>query len=314
MKKRFLSKVLAAVFISSMVLSANAFAEEAAVTTSDNAAVETTADTTTDTTVSDDVATMPEKADMDIYEAENGAYAVFSGKVTSVEAKDGYSGVCIAETGLLANISDDCVVIDAADGTVKKVSDIKEGMQIMVFIGENTPMTMSIPPMSSSISAVVINTDKNVDFSAYGDDFVNSKNNLQLNMDESVKVFDMKGNTVSADDIKGKNALVLYAESTKSIPAQTTPLLVVVADEAKTEEKVDTSDLKIREASEKAGYTVKWTANDKPVEISNGKRTISVTAGESKAVVNNINMTLSEKVYLKDGVMYAPYDFADLLK
>ena len=51
-----------------------------------------------------------------------------------------------------------------------------------------------------------------------------------------------------------------------------------------------------------------------PVEISNGKRTISVTAGESDVVVNNINMTLSEKVYLKDGVMYAPYDFADLLK
>ena len=120
---------------------------------------------------------------------------------------------------------------------------------------------------------------------------------------------------VSADDIKGKNALVLYSEATKSIPAQTTPVLVVVADEAQTtDEKADMSDLKIREISEKAGYTVKWTANDKPVEISKGKRTISVTAGESKAVVNNINMTLSEKVYIKDGVMYAPYDFADLLK
>ena len=81
--------------------------------------------------------------------------------------------------------------------------------------------------MSSSISAVVINADKNVDFSGYSDGSVNSDNKLQLNMDESVKVFDMNGNSVSADDIKGKNALVLYSEATKSIPAQTTPVLVV---------------------------------------------------------------------------------------
>ena len=307
MKKSFLSKVLAAVFISSMVLSSNVFAQDVTATADKN--------TSAEAVVSQEQSAKPEKADMDVYEVENGSYAVFSGKVTSIEENEGYRAVCIAETGLLANIDDDCVVIDAADGTVKKTSDIKEGMSVMVFIGENTPMTMSIPPMSSSISAVVINADKNVDFSGYSDVSVNSDNKLQLNMDESVKVFDMNGNSVSADDIKGKNALVLYSEATKSIPAQTTPVLVVVADEAqKTDEKADMSDLKIREISEKAGYTVKWTANDQPVEISKGRRTISVTAGESKAVVNNINMTLSEKVYIKDGVMYAPYDFADLLK
>ena len=60
MKKSFLSKVLAAVFISSMVLSSNVFAQDVTATADKN--------TSTEAVVSQEQSAKPEKADMDVYE------------------------------------------------------------------------------------------------------------------------------------------------------------------------------------------------------------------------------------------------------
>ncbi len=314
MKKNILGKIAIAAFISTMVIGSSAFADTADTSTGTDTAVETTQEA---------------ENSIEILKNEKSDYVVYKGTVTDIEeGDDGYISVTISETGLKANLADDAVVMDAADGSIKTTADIKDGMNIMVILGVNSPMTMSIPPMTSSAVAAVINADNNVDFSVYNDEFVNAENTLQLNT-EGIIVKDIKGEDITADDIKGKAALVAYGVSTRSIPAQTTPsLVVVIGDETavepeadtennENEETVDKSPVKLREVCENAGYTVKWTSNDEPIEITNGEKTIVVNKDSNKCTIKgsevDINAELSGNVYLDGDTMMAPYDLASYL-
>lgn len=315
MKKNILGKLAIAAFISTMVIGSSAFAD--------------TADTTANTETTAVETTQEAENSIEILKNEKSDYVVYKGTVTGIdEGDDGYISVTISETGLKANLASDAVVMDAADGSIKKSADIKEGMNIMVVLGANTPMTMSIPPMTSSVVATIINADDNVDFSVYNDELINAENSLQLNTESDIIVKDIKGEDLTVDDIKNNAAVVAYGISTKSIPAQTTPsLVVVIGDEAavepetgdvdEEEEAVDKSPVKLREICENAGYKVKWTSNDEPIEISNGEKTITVTKDSNKCTITGsevgINAELSGDIYLEGDTMMAPYDLASYL-
>ena len=316
MKKNILGKLAIAAFISTMVIGSSAFAD--------------TADTTANTEATAVEVTQEAENSIEILKNEKSDYVVYKGTVTDVnDGDDGYISVTISETGLKANLASDAVIMDAADGSIRKSADIEKGMNIIVVLGVNTPMTMSIPPMTSSAVATIINADENVDFSVYNDEFVNAENTLQLNTESDIVVKDINGEDLTVDDIKNNAAVVAYGISTKSIPAQTTPnLVVVIGDEAAVEPEagesddeeevvVDKSPVKLREICENAGYTVKWTSNDEPIEISNGEKTIVVTKDSNKCTITGsevgINAELSGKVYLDGDTMMAPYDLASYL-
>lgn len=215
MKKNVLGKLAIAAFISTMVIGSSAFAD--------------TTDKVDNTEITAVETTQAAENSIEILKNEKSDYVVYKGTVTGIEkGDDGYVSVIISETGLKANLVSDAVVMDAADGSIKKSADIEEGMNIMVVLGANTPMTMSIPPMTSSVVATIINADDNVDFSVYNDELVNAENTLQLNTESDIIVKDVNGEDLTVDDIKNNAAVVAYGVSTKSIPAQTTPALVVV--------------------------------------------------------------------------------------
>ncbi len=292
MKKDILNKIILTTFMSTAILGTTVLAD------THSADINAPAQT-------------QETVDIKSFDIENCDYVLFGGKVTEIEDDNDFKAVTILETGLKANISKNTVVIDANDGSIKNVSDIALGTDIFVVVGKNTPMTMSIPPITSSVSAVIINTDSNTDFSVYNNELVNSQNTLKLNIDNSVAIKNIKGETISSDSIKNNIALVFYAESTRSIPAQTTPSTVVVFE--KSQSTVDKSPVKLREISESKGYTVKWTSNDAPIEIKKDDRTIIVTPNSNECTINGVKTELSENVYLQDQTMFAPYDFADIL-
>ena len=56
---------------------------------------------------------------------------------------------------------------------------------------------------------------------------------LQLNISEKTTILTTLGtkSILSADDVKGKDAVVFYDITTRSIPAQTTPSLVLLLEE-----------------------------------------------------------------------------------
>ena len=322
MKKNLLSKVVLTAFVTTMAFGTfvSAYGE------SNNAAVESGAEVNVD-----------DRAEISIISHDLSDYVFYKGAVTSVQNNDdSFTTILLGDNGLKANLTEDITVIDAADGSIKQVSDIKNNMEVMVMLGKNTPMTMSIPPMTNSVAAVVINTDDaNVDFSVYNDELVNAENTLKIEIGDDTVVTDINGGEVDNEEIKDHTALVLYGISTRSIPAQTIPSAVIVVEEveatvnneaAADEETVETTEpesttnvvdktpLKLREAGEKAGYTVKWVSNDEPVMLIKEGKEITVTAGSNEIIVNGVKAQLSDKVYLDSyDRMIAPYDFSDVL-
>ena len=120
---------------------------------------------------------------------------------------------------------------------------------------------------------------------------------------------------------------MVYGVSTKSIPAITTPDFVVILDndadveapeetkpeETKPEETKPVEKVTLRKAFEEKGYKVEWTANDKPIVISNDKVKAEVTIGSNKVVVDgDMVYEISSPVELIDGVTYVTSDALEL--
>ncbi len=269
---------------------------------------------------------------------ESIGYTALTGKITAVTVEeDGTARINFQneERGEIVFIEGaDCMVI--VGNEVKSVKDLKEGMEVTVVMNDLAPMTMSLPPQTSGAVAIVANGETPV-FTAVDkfDDELTGKT-LKLVMDENVQILDIRGTkqALTADDIKGHKAIVVYGASTKSIPAQTTPSFVIILDngeetaETKTTETAETTEttetaeteekaenVPLRTTLEAMGYTIEWTSNDAPIIITKDAVKAEIKIDSNTVVMEGADAKeLSSNVVLVDGVTYIPADFVELLK
>lgn len=250
-------------------------------------------------------------------EGEEIVYGVKTGTVTGVEKREGYTSVAIDDggMGLVLNADDSMFVMDSADGSLKSIGDLEEGMEITVVLSDRTPMTMSIPPIVTGATAVIIGSEgKNVDVLKFDNSLVSTDNFLQLNISEDTAISDIMGSRkmFTEADIKGATAIVVYGVTTRSIPAQTTPSNVIILESEEAEV------VALREIAEKAGYSVKWTANNEPVLIVKDGVEIKALCDSNvieKKDGNGVvtSTVLKEPVYLENSKMMVSSDFEAFL-
>lgn len=105
------------------------------------------------------------------------------------------------------------------------------GMMCTFWYAADAPMPLIYPPQYNAVAAAREKTERMVNVGYYNMSMVNEDRTLQLNMDGSVDV-----RTTNNQYFQGSPAnhdlVVVYESSTRSIPAQTTPKLVVVLCEA----------------------------------------------------------------------------------
>ena len=209
-------------------------------------------------------------SEMDVKEE---GFTTDSGKIVSVE-KSGTDGVSVVEIenkngGLRFAVDANSLILDRKDGSYKTVADLTEGMEVAVVYSANSPMGMSLPPYLGSVTAVVANADAdNMMVGHFGDDLTDETNKLQLNISDETRILNMEGAKIklSAADVKNRDALVFYYVTTRSIPAQTTPSLVLLLTQAEeageemgNEPKMQAQIMvPLREAAKENGYTVKF--------------------------------------------------------
>ena len=101
------------------------------------------------------------------------------------------------------------------------------GMMCTFWYAADAPMPLIYPPQYNAVVAAQEKNGRMIDVSYYNMTMVNEEQTLQLNMDGSVDV-----RTTNIQYFQGSpanhNLVVIYDNSTRSIPAQTTPRLVVV--------------------------------------------------------------------------------------
>ena len=167
---------------------------------------------------------------------EKGLYTVQKGEITEIDTTKYGTRILVGDysNGIFFNLQPKVVVLDANTLSLKSQEDLKEGMEVTVIYPKNSPMALSLPPMSSSAVLVIINSPKNsVEVGYFDDNLVNEANTLKLNIGENTVIMNTKGEqrVFTAEDIKNKNVAVIYDVTTRSIPAQTTPLFVMILED-----------------------------------------------------------------------------------
>lgn len=254
---------------------------------------------------------------VDTTKVATAASSALTGKITACEKNEqGYSITFESNemgTIILNEAENGCLVFDGS-----KLADftaLKANTEVTVVLDNNAPMTMSLPGQTNGAVAIVMNNNAFV--GKFNDNLENDK--LKLEISDNTQILDVRGTKqiLKADDIKGKEAIVVYGVSTKSIPAITTPDFVVIldndADVEAPEETKPVEKVTLRKAFEEKGYKVEWTANDKPIVISNDKVKAEVTIGSNKVVVDgDMVYEISAPIELIDGVTYVTSDALEL--
>ncbi|MCI5955222.1 MAG: hypothetical protein MRZ49_11735 [Lachnospiraceae bacterium] len=101
------------------------------------------------------------------------------------------------------------------------------GMMCTFWYAADAPMPLIYPPQYNAVVAAQEKNGRMIDVSYYNMTMVNEEQTLQLNMDGSVDVR-TTNNQYFQGSPANHNLVVIYDNSTRSIPAQTTPRLVVV--------------------------------------------------------------------------------------
>lgn len=266
-------------------------------------------------------------------QAEASAYISNTGKITEVaDTEDGNKVFTMDNEngGLRFVVSPTTTIVDRETGSVITADKLTEGMEVAVIYSAMAPMGMSIPPYMGQVTAVVANADKgSISVGYFNNDLLNEKDLLQLNISEKTTILTTLGtrSILGADDVKGKDAVVFYDITTRSIPAQTTPSLVLLLEEreAVTEETeaaaVDTKSVEapemvaLRDAAEAKGYSVKWQGKTAPVVLEKDGMTAEITLGSTTYVVEgDMAMTSAAAAELTDGVLYVSADVVENLK
>lgn len=257
-----------------------------------------------------------------VVQESEAAFISQSGKVASVTATENGSYEVLINNddgGLRFMIDGSSVIIDRENGNSLTPDQLTEGMEIAVIYPVNSPMGMSMPPFLGKVTAVVANTDKgSFIIGSFDENLLSKRDMLVLNIGEDTVIQNLAGtkNNLTADDVKGKDALVFFDMTTRSIPAQTTPSFVLILGEKKNkkeETKVEETEtaremIALRDTAEKLGYVVTWQGKDKPVLVENAERTIQVSVGTTKYVVDEKEKDADAAATLVDSVLYISSD------
>lgn len=135
-------------------------------------------------------------------------------------------------------VSDNTIVLGFSKGDVKELKDIKKGDKITVYTNAYSPAPLILPPQYQADVIVVEDAAEklnNVNVDTYVKDetgkLVNLANTLALNIADDTEIVDREGKKVDANDLDRKDLVVVYNIETRSIPAQTNPVKVIVLGE-----------------------------------------------------------------------------------
>ncbi len=195
----------------------------------------------------------------------------------------------VNEDGSLHLYKKDGAFILSDRGEALTFDDIKAGDKITYYVDGDEPMTLQLP-VHHSPSVIVVSTGDGVSqkIAVFDEDGLSDDGGLIINYDPDTPYF---SRTREAAFISGK-ALVLYDFTTRSIPAQTSPIAIVklIDDEPGTELPFmgHGPQMPQTEASQPAyltgGLTV--TENGETLACDNGGEEICLYKNENTLIIN----------------------------
>lgn len=254
-------------------------------------------------------------------EQEQPAFIKITGTVESVEVRSNATYFTLEE-GDLTNrlaITEDTQIFD---NTGKKV-ELKKGDQVVAYSDADKPMILIYPPEYNP-EVVIVQTEvmSMADVGTFDKNLLDKDLVLKLNISEKTELSSLSGKKVTVEDLAEQDLLVFYNFTTRSFPAQTTPLKVVLLDH---EEMIKNPVVKeiiatdfyevdgvkmvpLRLIAEELGYKVKSTG--KGAILSKEAKTFTLTRGEKMYSFNKaLRYFEVAPALLEPGKTYVPVEF-----
>lgn len=254
-----------------------------------------------------------------------GNYIVFNGEIKAVAQNGGGMGTEMIVTSenpqngfeeMRFTISEETVIMQ------KNKKGLVAGDKVSVVYNSNQPMTMSLPPLTSA-KVVFTEVESFAKTSVFDKEFLSADKDLKLNISDETVIVDLENNKVKKEDIIGKDVVVFYSITTRSIPAQTNPEKIVVLPEVKEVEATEIKDeakevkmIPIREEAEKLGFKVEWVQEQQAVVIAKEgtAMTITLRVGDKSYGYNKALGMFETAPEVRDGKTFVESSILDLLK
>ena len=249
------------------------------------------------------------------------------GEITEINKEGDYYSILVGTPldGVRYIVDNSQMIIDAKTLGFLQPSELKEGMEITVVVSKNAPMTMSLPPMISDQVAIIVNSSERfVNMSYFDETLVNEENTLALNIERGAYIINTTGEKriFTEDDIKNNSVVVIYTSSTRSIPAQTTPSMVLILPNNEVAKEIEEPRMmesevvqykSVRDVAMECGYDVTWDNETKSVTLVKGENVIVLTVGQAECIYNGSIKVLKEIVKMENQKVYVSSDLDELL-
>ena len=254
---------------------------------------------------------------------ETSDYILNTGKVSIVDKmEDGGVQITIdnEQGGLRFMVSPDTKIVNSEDGTYITADKLVVDMAVAVAYPSNSPMGMSMPGYLGSVSVVIANADKsNVVVAEFDENLTSEKEMLALNISEETVIKSINGTkeAMTAEDVKDANVVAFYGVTTRSIPAQTTPSLILVLNDIEVPEAPEVPEVpeevvatlvELREEAKELDYKVVWQGKTAPVLVTGEDITIEIVIGDETYTVDGETKEAQIAPKLVDGVLMVSSD------
>lgn len=248
-------------------------------------------------------------------EALKRGYMTESGEVCTINnGQDGYElQVGNAQEGTIFNLHQNIIVFDVVTKTFVKPEDIRRGMNVSIVYPKTAPMLLSLPGRCSEAQLVIIHSQtEHAQMGYFDEDLVNEENTLALNISKQTVIMNNLGErrVFTAEDIKNKNAMIVYSVTTRSIPAQTMPSFVLIMEEQLEEEQQAEDDYidqranmyrSIRQIAEASDYEIMWDNKNKIIICSRNNEEYKFQVGSKRYFYNNNEKELEKPIIVENG-------------
>lgn len=228
------------------------------------------------------------------------------------------------------NISDETLIFNSGSTKQLQLDSLKEGQLIDAYYDKHKPMIM-IYPAQITPEIVIINDEDKMGFvkvALFDENLISLDNELKLNIGDKTVILNEKGETIGEDELNGKELIVFYTTTTKSIPAQTTPTKIIALTELTKKYLLEeaqfaigddyymvngTKMIPIRKVAEHFGYKVEWRNESRAIEIRKQNSSFLITIGKEQYGYNKSLGYFKLAPEIKNAQTYVPEEFLDIL-
>ncbi|MCG7342583.1 copper amine oxidase N-terminal domain-containing protein [Sporosarcina sp. ACRSL] len=238
-----------------------------------------------------------------------------AGVITSIENKENERMVTVEndqELITIFRIHDETLLFNSGTANKMKQGELKEGMKVEAYYDKNKPMILIYPAQITPELFIVIDEEKpgSVKVGKFDDDFLSLDKELKLNIGDDTALLNQQGEEIELEDLKGKELVVFYSMTTKSLPPKTSPTKIIALDPLTDEGTVEEEDnhqipetvldiiendhymkdgvkmIPLRKVSEELGYFVLSQPKTNGALLTKGNLSITISRGEKSYEIN----------------------------